>query len=261
MSIIESANGVGARLTQARSEQGLSVEDLSSRTYIRPGVIRGIENGDYAPCGGPFYARGHIRTLARTLGVDEGPLLQEFDRQHGAPEPRIAPETRTAEPVNLRAAKPRSPGANWMAVATGVLIVICLVALVGLLVGGPSKKSNNDSSSASQPAAPKTAAPKAAAPAPAPRTYNGVNLQVRLATGASWLRVVDGNGRILAAQVMPQGQTSNFQGAQQLRFTLGNAGAVQASCNGRSLGPLGGEGQVVTRTLVLNDPACGASTG
>ena len=90
MSIIESSNGVGARLAEARSEQGLSVEDLSSRTYIRPAVIRGIENDDFDPCGGPFYARGHIRTLARTLGIDQGPLLEQFDRRHGAPESRIA---------------------------------------------------------------------------------------------------------------------------------------------------------------------------
>src|SRR3954452_15867057 len=116
MSIIESANGVGARLAEARSEQGLSVEDLSSRTYIRPAVIRGIENDDFAACGGPFYARGHIRTLARTLGLDEAPLLTEFDRQHGSPEPRVAVESTPVEPVSRRssrtprAARPTSGG-------------------------------------------------------------------------------------------------------------------------------------------------------
>src|SRR3954463_10028590 len=104
MSIIESANGVGARLAEARSDQSLSVEDLSSRTYIRPAVIRGIENDDFAPCGGPFYARGHIRTLARTLGVDQGPLLEQFDRRHGAPESRIAVETPVSEPSGRRSA-------------------------------------------------------------------------------------------------------------------------------------------------------------
>src|SRR3954471_21504487 len=157
MSIIESANGVGARLAHARNERGLSVEDLSSRTYIRPAVIRGIENDDFAACGGPFYARGHIRTLARTLGLDEAPLLTEFDRQHGSPEPRLGPETTTAEPAGLRPAKVRARrggngGPGWMAVATVVLIVICVVLLVSVLVGGPSKK--NGASPAASPAAP-----------------------------------------------------------------------------------------------------------
>src|SRR3954454_23739992 len=106
MSIIESANGVGARLAHARNARGLSVEDLSSRTYIRPAVIRGIENDDFAACGGPFYARGHIRTLARTLGIDDAPLLEQFDRQHGSPEPRVAVESTSVEPVSRRGNKP-----------------------------------------------------------------------------------------------------------------------------------------------------------
>src|SRR4051794_18248407 len=140
MSIIESANGVGARLAESRTEQGLSVEDLSSRTYIRPAVIRGIENDDFSPCGGPFYARGHVRTLARTLGIDEAPLLQQFDRTNGTPQPRVATETAPVEPQSLRV--PRGGlrrGPNWAAVMTVVLIVICVIALASLLIGGPGK--------------------------------------------------------------------------------------------------------------------------
>jgi cytoskeletal protein RodZ len=267
MSIIESANGVGARLAEARSQQGLSVEDLSSRTYIRPTVIRGIENDDFTACGGPFYARGHIRTLARTLGLDEAPLLQQFDRQHGAPEPRIAVEPAGNEPAALRSVRTRSDrsGSGWMAVATVVLIVICVVLLVSVLVGGPSK--DNRPATAPPPSAARTsAAPSAPAatpstPAPAARTYSGVNLEVKLANGPSWVRVTDENGNVLASNVGAQGMSAEFRGAQSLRFTFGNAGAVSASCNGKDLGSLGGQGQVVTRTLVLNDPACGPSTG
>ncbi|MDQ1633836.1 MAG: cytoskeleton protein RodZ [Frankiaceae bacterium] len=269
MSIIESSNGVGARLAEARSEQGMSVEDLSSRTYIRPGVIRGIENDDFEPCGGPFYARGHIRTLARTLGVEQGPLLEQFDRRHGAPESRIAVETPVAEPSSRRSAKARerassSGGPGWMAVATVVLVVICLVLLVSVLVGGPSK---NDTTSLAQPSAapkPSAAAPKGAAPAPsaAPaRTYSGVNLALNLANGNSWVRVTDENGSVLTSATASQGATAEYRGAQQLKFTVGNAGAVNVSCNGKDLGPLGSTGQVVSRVLVVGDPACGASTG
>jgi cytoskeletal protein RodZ len=268
MSIIESANGVGARLAEARSDQGLSVEDLSSRTYIRPAVIRGIEGDDFSACGGPFYARGHIRTLARTLGLEEAPLLEQFDRQHGSPEPRAAVESTSVEPVSRRSSRtPRAVrptnggGPGWTAVATVVLIVICVIALVSLLVGGPSDDEDPT------PAAPAPVAPSASAPAPAPsaaapapRTYSGVNLQVRIANGPSWVKITDESGNVLASSVGVQGMTADFRGAQQLRFTFGNAASIEASCNGKPLGSLGGEGQVVTRTLVLGDPACGPST-
>ena len=265
MSIIESANGVGARLAEARADQGLSVEDLSSRTYIRPAVIRGIENDDFSACGGPFYARGHIRTLARTLGLDEVPLLEQFDHRHGSSQPRVATEAAPVEPMNLRVPKSRSGkgGPGWMAVATVVLIVVCLVALVSLLIGGPSKSSNDNSAVRSTTAPKASAAPKAAAPAPsaAPQAYSGVNLNVRIADGPSWVRVTDENGKVLASSVGQPGMSADFRGAQQLRFTFGNAASIAATCNGKPLGPLGGAGQVVSRTLVLGDPACGASTG
>jgi cytoskeletal protein RodZ len=271
MSIIESANGVGARLAEARSEQGMSVEDLSSRTYIRPAVIRGIENDDFSPCGGPFYARGHIRTLARTLGIEESSLLSQFDRQHGSPEPRLGPETTSAEPVARRSAKVRTPrpiagttgrgGPGWMAVATVVLIVVCVVALVSLLVGGPKKDANTPAAGPSAPKGKPSTAPKAVTPPVAPRVYSGVNLAVKLANGNSWVKVTDENGKVLASSTGTQGMSAEFRGAQQLRFTFGNAAAISASCNGKALGSLGSEGQVVTRTLVLGDPACGASTG
>jgi cytoskeleton protein RodZ len=267
MSIIESTNGVGARIAEARSGQGLSVEDVSSRTYIRPAVIRGIESDDFSACGGPFYARGHVRTLARTLGIDEGPLLEQFDRRHGSLEPRMSPERTAAEPLGFRGtrahsrsrAKPGSSGGpGWMAVATVVLVVICLIALVSLLIGGPSKK--GDSTAAAPSAAPKppSAAPRTAPPT-APRAYRGVTLQVRIAQGPSWVKVTDENGRVLAASVAEQGMSAEFQGAQQLAFTFGNAASIAATCNGKALGPLGGEGQVVSRVLVLGDPSCGAS--
>lgn len=268
MSIIESAHGVGARLAEARSDQSLSVEDLSSRTYIRPAVIRGIENDDFAACGGSFYARGHIRTLARTLGIDDSALLAEFDRQHGPSEPRLVPDTTSGEPSGIRPAKVRrrdtgNGGPGWMAVATVVLIVICVVAVISLVFGGPSSK-NGGAPAAPAPASPSAAAsPAAKAPVPsaAPRVYSGVNLAVRIANGDSWVKVTNENGQVLASSVGKQGMSAEFRGAQSLSFTFGNAAAIFASCNGKSLGSLGSEGQVVSRVLVLGDPACGAATG
>jgi hypothetical protein len=37
-------------------------------TRVTEPIIRGIELDDYAACGGDFYARGHIRAIARAVG-------------------------------------------------------------------------------------------------------------------------------------------------------------------------------------------------
>ena len=70
---------IGRALAGARSEAGLSITDVSERTRIRAAIIRDIERDDYAACGGDFYARGHIRAIAKVVGTDPVPLIAEYD--------------------------------------------------------------------------------------------------------------------------------------------------------------------------------------
>jgi cytoskeletal protein RodZ len=76
--------GIGEALAEARSEAGLTVAQVSQRTRIRQTIIRAIEHDDYSVCGGDFYARGHIRSIAQVVGADSEPLIQEYDADHRA---------------------------------------------------------------------------------------------------------------------------------------------------------------------------------
>jgi len=75
---------IGQELTGARQKAGLTVDEVSERTRIRPGLIRDIERDDYGETGGDFYTRGHIRAIASALGVDPAPLIREYDAAHPA---------------------------------------------------------------------------------------------------------------------------------------------------------------------------------
>lgn len=77
---------IGEALAEARRRAGLTVTQVSQRTRIRETIIRGIESDDYSACGGDFYARGHIRSIARVVGADPGPLIREFDSTRRAPD-------------------------------------------------------------------------------------------------------------------------------------------------------------------------------
>lgn len=79
--------GIGGALAEARTEAGLTVTQVSERTRIRETIIRGIERDDYSACGGDYYARGHIRAIARVVGTDPVPLIEEYDAAHMPPEP------------------------------------------------------------------------------------------------------------------------------------------------------------------------------
>ncbi len=70
---------IGATLAAARRRAGLTVSEVSHSTRVTEPIIRGIEHDDYAACGGDFYARGHIRAIARAVGQDPLPLIDEFD--------------------------------------------------------------------------------------------------------------------------------------------------------------------------------------
>ena len=76
---------IGETLTVARERAGLSVAQVSARTRIRETIIRGIEDDDYSACGGDFYARGHIRAIAKVVGIDSEPLIRDYDTLHRAP--------------------------------------------------------------------------------------------------------------------------------------------------------------------------------
>jgi len=82
--------GIGGALTEARTEAGLTVAQVSERTRIRETIIRGIEHDDYSACGGNYYARGHIRAIARVVGTDPVPLIEEYDAAHLPPQPEPA---------------------------------------------------------------------------------------------------------------------------------------------------------------------------
>jgi transcriptional regulator with XRE-family HTH domain len=76
---------IGEALAEARGQAGLTVADVSQRTRIRETIIRGIESDDYSACGGDFYARGNIRSIAHVVGADPEPLVSEYDAVLRAP--------------------------------------------------------------------------------------------------------------------------------------------------------------------------------
>ncbi len=114
---------IGEALADARRRAGLTVTQVSQRTRIRESIIAGIERGDYGECGGDFYARGHIRAIARAVGADPGPLIAEYDATQRTPGPVTAADLfRPVRPVRLRERR----RVNWAA-ALG----LALAAAVG----------------------------------------------------------------------------------------------------------------------------------
>jgi cytoskeletal protein RodZ len=113
---------IGATLASARRHAGLTVAEVSQRTRVRENIIQGIEQDDYAACGGDFYARGHIRAIAEAVGTDPAPLIEEFDeRWRSAPEITAAEVFQPSMPLRKRERR----RVRW----TGILAVLVLAVL------------------------------------------------------------------------------------------------------------------------------------
>ena len=114
---------IGETLAEARRQAGLTVTQVSERTRIRESIIRGIEQGDFSACGGDFYARGHIRSVAAAVGLDPVPLIKEYDAEHGTPGSISAADVfEPSTPIKIR--ERRSPSLS-------MIVAVVLLAIIG----------------------------------------------------------------------------------------------------------------------------------
>jgi helix-turn-helix protein len=106
---------IGETLAEARRQAGLSVAQVSQQTRIRQTIIRAIEDDDYAVCGGDFYARGHIRSVAKAVGADSEPLIQEYDQHYRAKDAFATVSLDELLSASAAGSRPRGPGlsAAW----------------------------------------------------------------------------------------------------------------------------------------------------
>jgi cytoskeletal protein RodZ len=134
---------IGESLAAARCQAGLTVAEVSERTCIRKTIIEGIEDDDYSACGGDFYARGHIRSIAKAVGADAGPLIEEYDATHRAPgvlsavslDELLAPARDPGQGSRGQASRPRRlPGTVVLGLALVIIVgTLALAFLPGLL--------------------------------------------------------------------------------------------------------------------------------
>jgi hypothetical protein len=138
---VEARVSIGETLAVARQRAGLSVAQVSERTRIRETIIRGIEDDDYSACGGDFYARGHIRAIAKVAGTDSEPLIAEYDTLHRAPGAAAAVSLQELVATSAQAPKRRRPDlpAVWAVVAASCVWAwrrVNLPAVWGLVASG-----------------------------------------------------------------------------------------------------------------------------
>ncbi|PWI45154.1 RodZ domain-containing protein [Streptomyces sp. ICBB 8177] len=259
-----SVPSVGRALAQGRLDAGLTVEAISAVTRVRAPIVHAIEGDDFSRCGGDVYARGHIRSLAKAVGLDPAPLIEQYDAEHGG-RPAPTPVAPVYDKQKI-SAEPRRP--NWTAAMIAAIVVV--VGFVGFTmfdgarggggqtVGAQASQSTAPTPVASHPAKPPTAPSAAPSNSPiAAAPGNKVVVKLTADKGKSWVAATNDDGKSLFEGMLGSGQSKTFTDDKRVYLVIGNAGAVDMFVNGKDLGPAGSDGQLVRTDFTPGNPQAG----
>jgi cytoskeletal protein RodZ len=249
--------GIGESLAEARRQAGLSIDQVSQRTRVRAAIIRGIERDDYSSCGGDFYARGHIRSIARAVGTDPEPLIREYDATVGTQQPVTVEQIfRPATPLRVREPRRR----NWTAALGLVLLIVIGFGAYHFIAGtrhgtgapaaslgtGTAVHRHDGHARQHPPARPSAAA--------APYAHTTV-VQLTAAEDC-WVEFTTPGGGYLSQAYVTGGTSKSWTFGYAVDMRLGNPGGISLEVDGRNPLPPGTVSPI-TLSLGLGDNVSG----
>ena len=238
---------LGSLITQARKSAGLSIEDLSASTNIRGSLLREMESDLFSNCGGETYARGHIRNIATKLGVDPLIFIAAFEEEQmqvdRSMQDLLVEKGVMKEPQEARKV-------SWKVLATISVSSLFIVGLAQIIISNTSSLDIPEPIATASESASPTPSTSASEATPTEEatvsTGTGVELVIFAARGKSWLFVSDASGRTLFSGQIARGTTKTFSTEVSLNIKVGNAGGVDLTVNGKSVDPIGADGEVVS---------------
>lgn len=122
------ATTYGGLLRIARENKELSIDQVSSQLRISPDQIEGLESDNYKVFPTPVYARAHLRSYARLLGVDEAKIISLFNAALAPDDkdPRTFIRRTTQELAPYHDAQPKNFVGKFIA---GLLFLAVVIAL------------------------------------------------------------------------------------------------------------------------------------
>lgn len=279
-------NSLGSKLQIAREFQGLTLEQVASTTRVREHYLKALEEDRFDCLPQKVFAKGFVRSYARSLNLDEEECVQLFmDNSRTFYEKEEQERQRTLE--RIEGERKGKLNRNIVVACTGVI-------LLGLLWGLPREQSAPttvpaesepardasrsllkrqpqgstkppnapaDGADAAQPsesgsstAEPNPSPPSNAASVPSEESP-GVGsdefpllLELR-AVETTWVAVRSDEGEQDEVLLQPD-EIAQWRAQDRFLLTLGNAGGVTAKLNGRPIGPFG-ESRVVVRDIEL----------
>jgi cytoskeleton protein RodZ len=281
---VETPREFGDELRRERELRDVTREQLALVTKISVRQIEALEKGRFDILPALVFSRGFVRSIALHLGLDAERTVaayrhvwEHWDSERG--KETLPPGQARPVPGALPAKVPRRivaasttiravAVAAALAVATGIAVLVKsrppeprrgAAAVPARPESGPATLALPPSIAAATVALPAGALPPAPTSSPvteaAPQATSTLSLSFR---DDCWTEVTV-DGKIVARELFPKGATRQFTGGRAFTLTLGNAGAVDVTLDGKALPPVGGPGEVVKDRVIA--PQAGGAGG
>jgi len=254
---------LGSYLRKERETRNFTLEEISSSTKIRKGILSAIENDDYTLLPAPVFVKGFLRAYANHLGLDCGEVMKKYKEVVG----------RDAEEEEVGQQKRERPFFKAFSIPLAAVGIVLLV-IVYLISTRPSETAKREKAvsppqsavvsekkNAEIPAEPVSVPEKVKEQEPPPvfsQKESGIavaegsevkklNLVFKAREG-TWVGFRSDDEK--SSQVLLQaGESYVLRADRIIRLKIGNAGGVDLSFNGKELPSPGNSGEVVRLML------------
>jgi cytoskeleton protein RodZ len=222
----------GEQLHSARTERGMTLNDVAAQTRIPIRHLEAIEKSDFGALPGSTYSVGFAKAYARFVGLDADALATELRAElaqggHAG----FVPATPAYEATDPSRVPPR-----WLAWTAGV---IALLGLIGYVVWRSFAFSPDI---AEQPVVEKSVAPtvETGAPKSTAATIPADGAVVITATDTVWIKIYDADQKRLFESEMKAGDKYTVPAnANNPMIVTGRPQSLSVTVGGSAVAPLG----------------------
>jgi cytoskeleton protein RodZ len=246
----------GEELRRERLVREISLEEISAATKISVRLLKALEESDIKRLPAPAFTRGFIRSYAIHIGIEPEEKVCAYLTDLAEASAGVSPSAAKVRPRFFR-----GRGATAGTIVGGVTAVLLILGLIARPERRPATRADKPAARAARVELKNVATSSEPTPvvrqeepaaAPAPGSDQPVSLLLEF-DADSWTKL-DAAGETLLVGLVRRGETKRFEARGGFRLSLGNAGGVRVTVDGRALESLGRTGQVI-RDIPLPAPA------
>jgi cytoskeletal protein RodZ len=234
---------VGELLRLEREAQGKTIEDVARATKMSSATIAGLEADHFSILPAPVYVKGHLRTYARHLGLNETEVVDKYLR---FTQQQDSAELDEWDAVELELHEERQRSGRrwvWIAVVVAAVVVALVIWYVATRRGDGSEAVTNAPAVVAEPVRETVAGDTMI-------EWHKLEL-LAVARERTWLSVsIDGEP--VADLTLERGEERRWEAEEFFRLDVGNGGGLALYLDGEYLGTAGAGSRLV-EGLVVNE--------